>query len=68
MVPGLGHKNLELSLGVSKNHSALSGRTERVACVCVCVHTPMCSCVLLQLASCSKESLYQSGIFWGSIF
>ena len=51
MVPALGHKNLELSLEVSKNHSALSGRTERVACVCVCVCVCAYTYVLMRTSS-----------------
>ena len=43
-MPSLGQKNLELFLGINKNHTALPGRVERAECVCVCVCVCVCAC------------------------
>ena len=64
LMPSLGHKNLELSLGINKNHPALPGRAgegrEVCVCVCVCVCASVCSsfvvCLLLQLFSTQNNS------------
>ena len=65
MVPSLGHKNIELSLGISKNHSALPGTTEHVACVCVC--TCMCVCVCVHTPMClhAQKNPYIKVVYFG---
>ena len=67
MVPSLGHKNLELSLGISKNHSALSERTERVARTCVCVYVCIHLCVHVHFFSClhAQKNPYIKVVYFG---